>query len=593
MFGRLLVVAAFALLPAVGVSAQQPVTPPSPPPGAPAAARLPFDAVITVGAAATNSDDYLGRVGEYDVLHQGTVPALGLQAWGERGNSRFDAFARYGGDVRDQRYGIDVNLHRRLKATISYDRTPHRLDHDPLTWMDASSNLGGTFVVGHTDNDPSAQYALTRGELKSRLELAVPLSRHGSVALYASHRQEMRDGTHQALTTNHCATCHTESFTRRIDQRTRDLVAGARVQLRAVTLDYSVMNREFKEDAAVLQNIYNRARQPATLADVFLNRVSYDERDGPLSFDTVPGLRKNTHELRARVSLPKDASVSGTFTQSSSRNLDTNVGVDYTGASGRLAVPLGRKLILRAAVKRYDIDADSAFVDVDEPVAPAGPAAGLTYAQAFPQLGEIDYERLGLSRTPTNFEVDLIYRPWKKTAIRGGYEWESIERGGDAAIEQTTSTTLRASVRSSPWKQIQLQARGVYEWTKDPFVRERAAMPAVLQPYASPGNLPFAGLQYFEFYRTRQANLTNYPVRDGLFEESLTWTADQHVSITAHYRYRRALNDELNFSQWHQSSHVPGAQIWIAPGGPVTLSAGYTYQKEETETGFATLAFVG
>jgi len=590
MFRRTLPPTALALLMAAGVWAQPPASPP--PPGGPPSRTYPVEGIFTLGASASDSTDYLGRVGEYDVLRQGTLPTLGLQIWGERGASRFEAFARHSGDARDQRYGLDVDVNRRLALSVSYDRLPHRLDHDPLTWMDAASNLNGTFVVGHTDYDPTAQYALKRGELKSRLELAVPLSRTASVKLFASHRQEMRDGYHQALTTNHCATCHTDSFTRRIQQQTRDIAGGARLQLHALTVDYTATTRRFSEDAATPLNTYDRARQPATLADVFLNRVSYDERSGALPFDSVPGLRKTSHDLRARVSLPKDAALTGAFTRSTSRNLDTDLKVDFTGTSGRFVLPMGRKLTLRAGVRHYEIDGNSLLVDVNEPVAPAGPAAGRTYAQAYPQLGVVDYERVGLSRTPTNLEVDLIYRPWKKTTIRGGYEWESLERG-DAAVEKTTTSTVRGSIRSTLWKRVQFQARGAFDWVKDPFAHEQAALPLVLQPYQSPGNLPFTGLQYFEFYRTRQASLTMFPTRDGLFEETMTWSPSERVSMSVNYRYRRQVNDELSFSQWDQSVHLPGAQLWLAPGGPVTLSAGYTYQRERTDTGFATLAFVG
>jgi hypothetical protein len=576
---------------AAPAGAQQPA--PQPPATAAERPSPPVEGVFSFGAAGADTTDYLGRAAEYDVLHGDGAATLGLQLWGERGQTRWEAFARHSGNGDDQRYAFDLNVNRRLKASLSYDRLPHRLDHDPLAWMDASSNIGGTFVVGHTDHDPLAEYALTRGELKSRIELALPLRRAGNVALFASHRQEMRDGVHQALTTNHCATCHTESFSREMDQRTRDLTAGAMLRTHAVTLDYAFTNREFQERAGNVTNVYSRALHPATLADVFLNRVAYDERSGALPFDSVPGLRKTGHDLRARVSLPGDANLTGAFTQSVSRNVDTQLEVDFTGTSGRLFVPLGRKLSFRAAIRRYDIDADSVLVDVNEPIAPAGLSAGQTYEQAFPQLGELDFLReSGLSRTPTTAEFDLIYRPFRRTTIRAGYEWEEIERD-HYDVQRTVTHTVRGSVRARPWKTLQVQARAAYDRVRDPFARENAAMPLVLQPYASPGNLPFTGLQYFEFYRTRQADLTSSPARDGFLEQSLTWTPGERVSLTGHYRYRRALNDELNFSQWHQSSHVPGAQIWIAPGGPVNITAGYTYQRERTETGFATLAFVG
>ena len=152
-----------------------------------------------------------------------------------------------------------------------------------------------------------------------------------------------------------------------MDQRTRDLAAGARLQTNAVTLDYSFTNRQFNERAGVATNVYGRALHPATLADVFLNRVSYDERSGPLAFDVVPTLEKNTHDVRARVSLPKDATLMGAFTKSRSSNLDTGLSTDFTGGSGRFVLPLGRKLVLRASLRHYTMDTDPVFIDVGEP----------------------------------------------------------------------------------------------------------------------------------------------------------------------------------------------------------------------------------
>lgn len=590
MFTRRFTSTVILLAVAASASAQPP-----PPPPAPGQGLTPslFEGVVTVGGLGTDNRDYLGRVGEYDVLKQGALPAAELGLWGERGASRWDVYGRHSGDARDQRYGFTANIKRRLSLSASYDRMPHRLDHDPLTWMDASSNLGGTFVVQHTDNDPGARYELTRGELKARAEYTQPIAGVGSLKLVASHRLELRDGTHQVLTTNHCATCHTESFTRKIDQKTRDLFAGARLQLSGLTVDYNVTNRRFTEDTPAGTIVYDRAQQPATLADVFLNRVSYDERSGPLPFDVVPTLEKITHDLRARVSLPRDASLNGAFTRSRADNVDTGIGTDFTGGSGRFVLPIGRKLVVRAALRQYSLDTDAVFIDIVEPVAPAGPSAGLTYAQAFPQLGVVDYVNAGLSQSPITAGIDLVYRPWKKTTIRGAYEWEAMERGDGASVAKTTTNAVRGSIRSSPWKKVQFQVRAQYDWITDPFARIDAAMPEILQPYQSPGNLPFTGLQYFEFYRTRQATLTNQPARDGVLEQSLTWTPSDRASVSGHYRYRNASNDTLEMSTWSQAAHLPGAEVWLSPGGPVTLSAGYSYQHQRSDTGFATLAFVG
>ncbi|MEW6321097.1 MAG: GSU2204 family CXXCH-containing (seleno)protein [Acidobacteriota bacterium] len=579
---RIVVIAACLLAP-VGLGAQT----------APAPAGGPVEGVVTVGGTGSTTQGALERAGEFQVMED-ALANLGLQIWGERGRSRFDLVAEQGGDARQQRYRADITINRRVTAVVRYERFPHRLDHDPLTWMSAASNLGGgPFVVRATDTDPGAAYALARGELESRLEFTAPLPRAGALKFFVGHRQEWRDGAHQALTTSHCEACHTESFTRRLDQRTRDLIAGTRLEAGRLAVEYAYTARRFDERSATPTNVYDRAIHPLSRADVFYNRVSYDERNGPLPFDSVPGLAKDSHVVRASVALPRDASLYGHATHSVSRNLDTEVETAVRGASGRLVVPFGRKVVLRGSVQRFSIDSDSVFVDVGEPVAPGGPSAGLTYAQAYPGLGEVDYLRhSALSRTPTLARIELLYRPARRTSVRVGYDWEEVTR--DAfEVHRTTTQTLRAWARGSPDKRFTWQARGSYDWITDPFVHERGAMPAVLQPFASPGNVPFTGAQYYDMYRARQANLSSYPTARGLFEPSFTWTPDERVSLSAFYRFRAAENDDLNYSTWSQQAHAPGIQFWAAPDDRVSLHAGYAYQRERTETLFSTLAFVG
>jgi hypothetical protein len=130
-------------------------------------------------------------------------------------------------------------------------------------------------------------------------------------------------------------------------------------------------------------------------------------------------------------------------------------------------------------------------------------------------------------------------------------------------------------------------------WTQDPFQHEHAAVPLVLQPFGSPGNVPFTGLQYFTMYDSRQANLTSFPTRDRRMDTNLSWTPSPRASLSVHYRWRGASNDDLNFSTWDRSVQAPGAELWIAPGDRWSVMAGYNYGRERLETMFTTLAFNG
>jgi hypothetical protein len=564
----------------------------APAPAAPAApAPVPtgrtFEGLFTIGAAAAGRTGELARAGEYLLLED--TGAVAAEIWGGRAGVHFDASARHGGDARWQRYAATLDVDRFVKVHAGYLRFPHRLDHDPLGYMDAVSTIGGTFAVTSFDTDPAARYALARGEWEGRIDVTLP----AGVSFFLGHRLETRDGAHQVMTVSHCATCHTTAYTRRLDERTRDLTAGARLALDRLTVDYQFENRRFDDAAQGLTHVYSLARHPATLADVFLGRVQYDARDGALPVATVPGVRKDTHHLRASLLLPREASLTGTFTHSEGRNLDTDLRTEFTGSTGRLVLPLGRKLTLRADLRRYDIRADSVFVDVVEPVTPAGPNAGLTYAQAYPEIGPQDYVRESvLSRTPTELGLELLYRPARKTWVRFGYGWESVRR--DAfEVHETTTNTVSVLARTDVGKRANLRVRFELDDIQDPFMYERAAIPQVLQPFASPGNLPFTGLQYATMYDSRQADLTAYPTRQVRFEPTFTWTPNARVSVTGHYRLRRGENDELNFSSWERTAQSPGLDLWLAPGERWTLAAGYQYQRERLETLFSTLAFVG
>lgn len=571
------------------VGAQAPVA--SSAPAAPGTGGTIWEGVFTFGALASDREGDLGRVGEFDVLRQGAVPSLAAELWGERDGVSFDVSARNAGDRRAQRYVANVDFNRWVRAHVRYQRFPHRLEHDPLAYLDSASNINGTFVVTHEDTDPGARYQVDHGELDARVSIALP----AGVSFFVAHRQQMRDGARQATTVNHCATCHIRGYTRSIDETTRDLSAGAKLALGALSVDYTYTNRLFTSDAPAILTQYDNAVHPATLQDIFLNRVQYEQEDGLLPMATVPGLRKDLHVLRASLALPREAWLSGQFTKSVSRNEDTRLEVDYTGGSGRLVVPLHPKLTLRADLRRYHIDADDVFVEVVEKINPAGPIAGLTYEQAYPSVGELDWTRYSeRSRTPTELGLELRYQPRKKTTLRVAYEWERIERP-HGEIDETTTNSVLVSGRAAFGKRASYRFRFRNDWIDEPFRFVHAATPAILQPFPSPGTpaSPLLGLQYYEFYRSRSSDLTSFPSRDLRLDQTVSWTPNERVSVSANYRLRDSKNDELNYSDWTRSAHSPGVDLWVAGGERWTVSAGYQYQRERLETLFSTLAFVG
>jgi hypothetical protein len=584
----LVATAAFAQTPTLSNTTQAPPAPAQAP--APAAATPWFEGAFRVGGAGTDTSGNLNKAGEYLTLED--AAKVGAEFWGERNGFRFDVSAFNGGSSRDQDYRADIDIKRLVTAHVSYQKFTHRLDHDPLTYMDASSGLGGTFVAQSTDTDPGAVYSTGNGRFESRVDLRLPTV---PVKLFIGHNRQTRDGSHQVMTLAHCATCHTYAFSQKVDELTRELVAGAMLQTRAVSVEYSYEKSRFSDEGSQLRLQYDNAIHPATLVDMFLNRVQYDDANGPLPFATVPGITKDAHLLKARFALPGQGTALAWYTQSSQTNDSNGLQVDTKGFTGRLHVPISTRASFRADVRRFDIDGDVTpyFVDVAEPVAPAGLTAGLTYQQAYPTFGSPDYDRESeLSRTPTEFTLELGLQPVKRTFLRAGYAYEQIERR-HFDVEKTKTNTLYLTGNSRFGKRASLRFRFQHDAVTDPFAYEHAAIPEVIQPYASPGNSPLTGMQYFTMYRSRQAALSGLPTSATRFDGTFSITPADRLSMTFHYNFRTAENDDLNFSEWGRTAHAPGVDLYFSPGDRVTLSAGYVHQKEQLETLFSTLAFGG
>jgi hypothetical protein len=547
------------------------------------------EGVATIGATVGSNTGSQNRLNEYEVAKDGTLPSFGVQVWGKNTSVRFDMVASHGGDNRDQKYGVNLaSTGGRFKAAVTFDRFLHRLDHDPLDYMDAGV---GNFVVRATDHDPGTDYSRAVGLLTTDVRFAATKN----VEFFVSHKMTLRDGVHQGLTMSHCANCHVESFARKMDERTNTLAAGARLNAGRFTMDYTFENRTLTENGATPTNTYDNAIHPVTLLDVFVSRVQYDDANGELPFDLVPKQTKQTSTLRAAYALPGDGAVSGNFTHSASENKHAGFGSDFTGGHARVTFPLGTKAYVTGFFRKYAIDTESVFVDVVEQTAPAGPAAGLTYAQQYPAMLPLDYyTESALSRSPTEMALELAFRPGKRSSINVGYEYEEVSRE-TFHVEKTTTNTFKASAHYRPGKTVNLRARYQQAMTSDPFANINAAKPAILQTVPTPGGLPFGpqSLQYFEMYNSRMANLSSVPTDTLFVEGTATWSPSQQFSVSGHYRYRDQKNDELNYSTWGHAMHLPGVDVWAAPSPRFTMAAGWGYQKDTLDTVFSTLNFGG
>jgi len=547
------------------------------------------EGIVSAGVLAGSNDGSQNRLNEYEIAKDGALGQVGAQLWGGNAAFNYDLLANYSGDSRDQKYGAYfAAFGGRLKASVAFDRFLHRLDHDPLDYMGAGI---GNFVVRSTDHDPGTEYSTTNGLLNTDISFAV----NKNVEFFVGHKMVMRDGVHQGMTMSHCSNCHVESYGRKLDQTTNTLAAGARVNAGRFTMDYTFENRSFEENAPTPTNTYDNAVHPVSLLDIFLNRVQYDDGNGPLTFDLFPTFTKQTSTVRAAYALPGDGALAGNFTHSSSNNDYSDFGSTFTGGHARVTIPLGKRAYLKGLFRKYEIETESVFVDVVEQTTPAGSGAGLTYAQLYPGMLPLDYNtESAASRSPTEMALELAFRPGKRSSINLGYEYEEITRES-FHVEKTTTNTFKAAAYWRPDKTINLRARYEQAMTSDPFANIHAAKPAILQTTPTPGGMPFGPLsvQYFEMYNSRMANLSSSPTDTLFLEGTATWSPSQQLTVSGHYRYRDQTNDELNYSTWGHAMHMPGVEIYVAPTPRFTMAAGWGYQKDTLDTVFSTLNFGG
>jgi hypothetical protein len=543
---------------------------------------------LFIGGYHNTNDGSLAKTGEYNVLPDGALPSLSGTVWGNGGRNFYLIEGKFKGDSADQRYYFDADLGRRVELQAGYRALPHRLIHDPLSYLDASVS---NFVIRHDDEDPDAEFDLKYADLDASASIRVPGAE--ALSFNVGYHRLTRDGVHQGITASKCSNCHVSGKVVPMDQATDDVNIGALLELTNVSLEYAFRHRSFSERADTLTHTFDDPLHPASLAPVFGNRISYWSTDGEQPILQVPDKTKQSHMLKVTGRLPQKLSVQGVFNYIDLTNDTTGVGSKSKGLKGRVALPIMSKATLSATVRYYTVDVDDIFVDIKEPVSLAGPTAGQTYAEFYPDFGSPDFLRRSVrSRSPLNFDLAFAWRPLKGTNLLVGYEREQLERD-HFEVEETTSDLIKVNLRSRFVKGVQFRFRWEEAWIDDPFTGIHAAIPAVVQPGPSPGALPFYGLQYYGMYDARQANLTSFADRKRLVDPRLTWSPNARTSFTFNYRYRDLSNSSLNFSDWSRTMHSPSFSFWYAASNYLQITTGYNYLQDKASTLLTVLAFDG
>jgi hypothetical protein len=568
--------------------------------------KLEFD----TGYVGSSTEGNLNLVAEYTVTQPNPYVALSYHnSPYDKNFFKFDFSRRNSVDAQGSLL-FDGNRVWQLEA--DYDGLLHRLDHDPLTNLQAVSEIK---VVRSTDYEPDAEYQIDHKVLNAGLAIRPPGAKW--LTLRVGAREQQRTGMRQQLNASHCTSCHVTGQGREIDQSTTDLTIGAHFKAGRVDIDYEHLDRSFTDNASTLQAPYERAYHPANvpLNTPFDDRLWFQNGDFPVA--EVPDLKKTRNTFKIRASYDKGQALNFTLAQSETKNEKVGNSSQFVAYRGLYSWRPGEKTRVNFWGRHDEIDNDTLVVDLP---AVYGPAPATTYPPPFGAGTTFQIWRDGLqsdplhsrfklpdfevwtrqstlNRTNDHLGVDAVYRPYRYGSLRLGYQYSQIDREyvtlGDGTGE-TTRHTLKASWNQRIARKLRWNTSLRYVDTTNPYVAVDAgcrqylpdpgdpAIPAGVSP-SPPGPKGPNSLQYYELQQLRVADLTNVPSKYLALRSHATWSKG-HWAVSGSVRYRDAENDTLDMSKWTRDTVGAGVNLWVGVRPDVHFTAGIDTVRQETDT---------
>ena len=124
-----------------------------------------LDGTFELGAWYINTDGSPDMVSEYEPNEGRPTLDLEFENFGDWGSLFVSALARHSDDFEGT---LDFDIKRMIRSHTTYDKLLHRLGHDPMTNLEATSINGK--VVWHEDFHPNQDYDVSYSVLNSRTE---------------------------------------------------------------------------------------------------------------------------------------------------------------------------------------------------------------------------------------------------------------------------------------------------------------------------------------------------------------------------------------------------------------------------------------
>jgi len=528
---------------------------------------------VVVGGWGTTQSGSPVVVSEYEPTDGQPLFGLTVASHQDWGTVLVDALGTHSDNI-DGTLHFDIS--RAVRSHTSYSTLLHRLGHDPLSNLEATSVNGK--VVIHSDLEPETAYGFSYQVLENFTEIQFP--HLPALTLAVGYRHQKRDGDVQALTVSHCDTCHVTSQGHRLDETTTDAHVEARVAWKGGFVRGSVTSRELRQGTSNLIFTYDDALHPEQRKPLFDNRLQYDSAEGPLPVDLWPDIDKDISRLDLHFDNLAGFVVNGGGVWSTTRNQVTRLESSYSGYMVNAARRFGRSWSLSWRGRVYAIDNDDVFVDTNERVTTAGPHAGKTYEDVYGR--NFDWTRKStLSRDALESRLNLSRRlgSLKAGTLKLSWDFDSVDRDFyQVAPGETTTTTnvLGVSWRARPAKGLKLDARYRHGDVEHPFMLVNGSCSTLVSgAYPNPFNPETP--QYEQFHDARVADTTASPSSWDEARLAATFSLGAATSLTGTYRWWDGSNSDGDLTDWSRTNQTATVTLWAAPSQTWDWYLGYSW----------------
>lgn len=520
----------------------------------------------------------------------------------------------------DQQHSLELDAFRIFKFDASYQEFDHWKDHDTLEHLGATmqGDLDGDQprVFTNATKNPaqyawelSQDYIVTRKESEADAELHLPAL--PNVTFHAGLRIEEREGMEQAIALSKCSACHVEANPKVIDERTEELTFGATGKFGLLTVEYEYMTRDF-EDRGELPTYQYWDSGKIRFGSADRDNLLYFDED--LEYNKTPESEKDSHLLSARLDLPNNTVISGSYVKADIESDKEGEDGTYEFVGSDTLTSAFESFALKGATRigglRLSMHGSSYEID------------GPDYTLYFPdRVNNVDWDHDTVmetinntydnpahyesaeSRDVTEFGLDAVYRLARGTTLRLGYDYEEVEREHEE-LGETETSTYKLALHSRLAKGLNARFSYTYQDIDDPFGADHATGIAQGHPDAIvDGTLSYlmwadyknadgtntdplaegnttAVYYWNSVYPSRGLSATDQPDEVQEIKASTTWSPAANMSVTAYMRARFEENSDVKYEE---NTYVPGISFWYAPNGKMNLVMAYNFNKQETE----------